>query len=83
MQIKDQNGRVGTVTEDRGDVLFAKPEGIEYVVKDDAGITGVPNAEIITATAWCVQPDGSLVGLWYDSPLHTSLRAQKITEQSL
>lgn len=56
-QIKDTTGRIGTVTEDRGDVLFARPAGSQHL-----------DGNIITSTAWHVTADGTLRGLWYDSP---------------
>ena len=67
--IQDRRGRIGDITEERGDGVFAKPHGAHYIVDDYNGTTGVPGARLITATWWMCQLDGTLRGLWADSPL--------------
>lgn len=75
-RIVDQHGRIGVVTEDRGDMVFARPEAVDYVISDRHGVTGAQGAQLITSTAWSRHPDGTLSGLWYDSPLHANLAAR-------
>jgi hypothetical protein len=82
MRIKDQNGRIGTVTSETDGGFFAKPEGVPYKMGDKDGITGVSNAVLITATHWHRETDGTLTGLWFDSPLHTHLTATIIPDAS-
>jgi len=69
MQIIDENGRIGDVTETRDKVIFAKPAGIDYLLRDIAMATGVPGATLITATSWSKEADGSYRGIWFDSPI--------------
>ena len=70
MQIIDENGRIGDVTEIREKVIFAKPVGIDYLLRDIAMVTGVPEATLITETSWfLIEADGSYLGLWFDSPV--------------
>jgi len=59
LTIIDSNGRRGQAytTEYHPGTVWARPLG-------SAGLDG----NIITDTAWAIQPDGSLRGLWYDSP---------------
>lgn len=64
MQIKDDKGRIGTVTEERAYGVFAKPIGVEY--KEQYG-----GMMVLTATFWTFAPDGTLRGIWFDDPLHT------------
>jgi len=64
-KIIDENGRVGVVTLEREDGVFAKPEGTPDHV-DSGPIVGV-TGKAITSTKWHAKPDGSLRGLWYDS----------------
>ena len=68
MQIIDENGRIGDVTEERENVIFAKPVGIDYLIRDIAMITGITGATLITATSWARETDGTYRGLWFDSP---------------
>ena len=79
----DQNGRLGLITETRTHdgrpMYFARPVNVPYVVKDTDGRTCVAHAEIITVTAWYTQPDGSLHGLWWDSPPSGFVAAQIVT----
>ena len=65
-QIIDENGRIGIVTLEVEDGVFAKPEGAPDQV-DSGPIVGV-TGRAITSTKWHAKPDGSLRGLWYDSP---------------
>lgn len=69
MQIIDENGRIGDVTETREKVIFAKPAGIDYLLRDIAMVTGMPGATLITATSWSIEADGSYRGIWFDSPV--------------
>jgi hypothetical protein len=82
MRIKDENGRIGIVTSETATGVFAKPENVPYKIDDKDGITGVANAILITATHWSRQPDGTLHGLWFDSPLHTFLTATVVPNAS-
>jgi hypothetical protein len=66
MEITDNNGRTGIVTDDRGDVLFAVPLGSRGTI--DGIHPGVGRAKYMTATAWHKQPDGSYRGIWFDDP---------------
>ena len=68
MQIMDQNGRVGEVTEYReeGAVIFARPASDQYIMQHT--IPGIGRCQVITATAWHRESDGSYTGLWHDSP---------------
>lgn len=75
-KIVDQNGRIGSIVEDRGNCVFAKPDGYDYAISDASGATGVANAKIITATAWSRNADGTYTGTWFDSKLHTRLSAK-------
>lgn len=75
--IVDQHGRRGIVSEirdySRGPGLFARPEGVDYLVH---GIMpGIGPATFISATWWSKQIDGSYRGCWADSPLNTELIA--------
>jgi len=71
-KLVDANGRVGIITEVRnyeygGSGVFARPEEHEYKVQDPAGAkTGVKNSQIITATWWSLESDGSYNGKWWD-----------------
>ncbi len=80
MRIKDENGRIGVVTSETDGGVFAKPEGVPYKIGDKEGVTGVANAVLITATHWDRHADGSLHGMWYDSPLG-DFRTAKILEE--
>ena len=77
MKIIDQNGRIGDVTQERENGVFAKPEGIPYEIKGD-NLTGIDNSSLITATWWERLPDGSLSGLWFDSPVNGFLNAKEV-----
>lgn len=68
MEIKDQQGRIGVVVEDRGDCVFAVPLGSPGTI--DGIYPGVGRAKYMTATAWKKQPDGSYRGIWFDAPIH-------------
>lgn len=57
----DSNGRVGIVDQVRDTGVFAHPAGVDYVIRRDG-------SDCMTATFWSRQEDGSLRGLWYDSP---------------
>ena len=76
MQIIDENGRIGDVTEERERGVFAKPEGIDYLLRDIAMVTGVPGATLITATFWHKGDDGTYRGLWFDSPNDNFINAR-------
>jgi len=65
-QIEDTNGRIGIIVEDRGHGVFARPTGIDPVIRDNTGITGVSGASITTATYWS-GVGNTLRGLWWDS----------------
>jgi uncharacterized protein YodC (DUF2158 family) len=77
-KLVDTAGRIGIVTEVRdhqygGSGVFARPEDHEYKVQDKSGEkTGVKNSEIITATWWEVQADGSYEGKWWDDAVGSS-----------
>lgn len=81
-EIVDQNGRIGSIVEDRGNCVFAKPDGYDYAISDASGATGVANAKIITATAWSRNADGTYTGTWFDSKLHTRLSAKDAARES-
>ncbi len=70
MKIIDDRGRIGAVTSETDAGVFARPEGIPYTIGDKDGVTGIANATLITATHWTRHLDGTLHGIWYDSPLH-------------
>lgn len=67
MMIRDSNGRIGVVIEDRGDCIFAVPMGSPDLI--DGIHPGVGRAKFMTATAWDKQPDGSYRGFWFDAPV--------------
>lgn len=70
MRIIDETGRVGDVTEVRERGVFAKPVGAPYIAYDhDGSVTGVQGAQLITATFWFLEADGSYRGIWADSRL--------------
>ena len=74
-KIIDSNGRIGIVTEDRGDGVFARPETVPYTVESAGLVAGVSQGTAITATWWAKQEDGTYSGLWYDDPMHTERTA--------
>lgn len=74
--IIDINGRLGVITEVREGGVFARPADQPYVRKDDAGITGLRDAQFITATWWSRSADGTYTGCWVDSPIGTRLKAR-------
>lgn len=61
--IIDSAGRRGIITERRARGVFARPEEMPASVGFTRG------AKLTTATFWTEQPDGTLRGLWVDSPL--------------
>lgn len=82
MKIIDENGRIGVVTQQlEGGSVFAKPEGTQYIINDDEGVTGISGAKLITATYWTLQPDERLHGLWHDSRLGDFRFAKLIKEE--
>lgn len=60
--IIDSNGRRGIITERRSGGVFARPAEMPPSVDFARG------AKLTTATFWTTQPDGTLRGLWADSP---------------
>jgi hypothetical protein len=68
MNIVDQNGRKGIVVEKRDHGVFAKPEEAPAYV-ESGPLTGV-EGKAMTHTFWHFEDDGTLRGLWYDSPLN-------------
>jgi hypothetical protein len=66
--IIDSNGRrgVGYTTPYHPGIIWARPEG-----------RGQLDGNCMTDTSWSIQPDGSLRGLWYDSP-HGAFVSAKI-----
>jgi len=70
----DAKGRLGVVTETREDGIFVRPWDQPYVIDDTQGVTGVATAQLITATWWSLEPDGSFRGAWFDSPLNAYSR---------
>lgn len=75
--IIDNDGRRGVVIEERERGLFARPEDVPDLIADKDDITGVAGAQLETATWWSKQPDGTVIGKWYDSPLHASIPARR------
>ena len=63
MRIRDENGVIGIAFANPyyPNLIFARPDGAPTEL--EAG-----NARLLTVTAWRRQPDGSLRGVWYDSP---------------
>ena len=63
MRIRDENGVIGIAFANPyyPNLIFARPDGAPAEL--EAG-----NARLLTSTAWRRQPDGSLRGVWYDSP---------------
>ena len=78
MRIKDENGRIGEITEQRDTGVFARPDNVLNIIPDTKGITGITEAKLITSTFWHLQQDGSYRGLWFDSPDDKFITAQKI-----
>lgn len=74
IRIKDEAGRIGVVIEDRGDSVFARPEG----APSHAGYRE-RNGVINTLTAWHRQGDGSFLGMWYDSSFGDFVNASEIS----
>ena len=72
--IIDENNRKGTVVETREGGVFARPEGVPAHVeaKSFVGMEGKAKTE----TFWSYQADGSLRGLWYDSPINGFMTAK-------
>ena len=84
MRIRDENGVIGIAFANPyyPNLIFARPDGaptelrlwIGYPNLIFARPDGAPteleagNARLLTVTAWRRQPDGSLRGVWYDSP---------------
>jgi hypothetical protein len=79
-KIIDSAGRIGRITEDRGDCVFAIPDDLPQSI--DGIYPGVGKATFMTATAWYKQSDGGYTGLWFDSPMHTRLRAVTVAAKS-
>lgn len=79
-RIVDNNGRIGVVTDVRETCIFARP--IHHKHREISDLPGVGRAIVITPTAWVVRQDGSLEGLWWDSPLGERLLARLVTEAS-
>lgn len=75
IRIIDANGRtgIGRTSPHHPEIIWAHPATVAPVVADADGKTGVPNAKIITDTAWHVLADGSLEGRWFDSALGSAL----------
>lgn len=77
-RIVDNNGRIGVITEVRETCVFARP--MPHNNREISDLPGVGRAVVITPTAWVVRQDGSLEGLWWDSPLGERLSARPGTE---
>ena len=60
--------------------VFARPEAHPYIIDNAAGAepTLPSKAEIISATAWRLEEDGLLHGLWWDSPLGAKMTAHEV-----
>ena len=74
MILIDHNGREGIVVEQRERGVFARPiDAPAYV--ESGPLVGV-EGKAMTQTFWSYQEDGSLKGLWYDSPINEFVIAQ-------
>jgi hypothetical protein len=68
--IIDNAGRIGIITEQRDNGVFARPADMPAAVDCGGG------SKLITATYWAEQSDGTLRGLWCDSKPHGFTTAQ-------
>lgn len=66
--IQCANGRVGEIVEDRGHCVFARP-------LDAPQHVGYLGGVLNTLTCWDRQPNGSLHGMWFDSPYNAFVDA--------
>lgn len=61
-KIIDNQGRIGVITAERAEGVFAKPEGVAYEISAEGGIPGDSGPG--TATPWNAQPGLTKAGLF-------------------